>query len=74
MQSAVLQLIERLEVPELCYKERLDITTQLREALGVVPEHEQSQEQENVELAGCCYNFFQEKYLKILTPIRNHPP
>jgi len=27
----VLQLIERLELPELCFEERLDITRQLRQ-------------------------------------------
>jgi hypothetical protein len=27
----VLQLIEQLEIPELCYEERLDIVSQLRE-------------------------------------------
>jgi hypothetical protein len=36
----VLQLIERLELPELCFEERLDITLQLRELFGVVQELE----------------------------------
>ena len=35
----VFQLIERLELPELCFEERLGIAAQLREALGVVQEH-----------------------------------
>ena len=35
----VRQLIQWLEVPQLCDEERLDITSQLREALGVVHEH-----------------------------------
>lgn len=34
------QLIERLEIPELCYEERLDLTLQLRELFGVVQELE----------------------------------
>jgi hypothetical protein len=34
------QLIERLELPELCFEERLDITLQLRELFGVVQELE----------------------------------
>ncbi|MBK6645472.1 MAG: tyrosine-type recombinase/integrase [Anaerolineales bacterium] len=33
------QLIERLELPQLCDEERLHIATQLREALGTVHEH-----------------------------------
>lgn len=36
--AKVLQLIEQLEIPELCYEERLDITLQLRELFGVVQE------------------------------------
>lgn len=36
----VIQLIERLELPELCFEERLDITLQLRELFGVVQELE----------------------------------
>jgi hypothetical protein len=32
----LIQLIERLEVPELCIEERLDITLQLRELFGVI--------------------------------------
>jgi hypothetical protein len=36
----VLQLIERLEIPELCFEERLDITLQLRDLFGVVQESE----------------------------------
>jgi hypothetical protein len=36
----VLQLIEQLETPELCYEERLDITLQLRELFGAVQELE----------------------------------
>jgi hypothetical protein len=36
----VLQLIEQLEIPELCYEERLDITLQLRELFGVLQELE----------------------------------
>jgi len=31
-----LQLIEQLEIPDLCYEERLDIASQLRELFGVV--------------------------------------
>ena len=38
--TKVLQLIERLELPELCFEERLDITFQLRELFGVVQELE----------------------------------
>jgi hypothetical protein len=38
--AKVLQLIEQLEIPELCYEERLDITLQLRELFGVVQELE----------------------------------
>jgi len=38
-QTQVLQLIEWLELPELCLEERLDIASQLREALGSVQEH-----------------------------------
>jgi len=37
--TKALQLIEQLEVPELCYEERLDVASQLREALGIVHEH-----------------------------------
>jgi hypothetical protein len=33
------QLIERLELPELDYQERLAIAAQLREAFGSVNEH-----------------------------------
>ena len=36
----VLQLIEQLEIPELCFEERLDITLQLRELFGAVQELE----------------------------------
>ena len=36
----VLQLIEQLEIPELCYEERLDLTLQLRELFGVMQELE----------------------------------
>lgn len=36
--AKVLQLIEQLEIPELCYEERLDITLQLRELFGVMQE------------------------------------
>jgi site-specific recombinase XerD len=36
----VLQLIEQLELPELCLEARLDITLQLRELFGVVQELE----------------------------------
>ncbi len=35
----VVQLIQRLELPELCYEERLGIASQLRNALGAVNEH-----------------------------------
>jgi hypothetical protein len=35
----VVQLIERLEVPELCLEERLEIVAQLREVLGKFNEH-----------------------------------
>ena len=34
----LIQLIERLEVPELCLEERLDISFRLRELFGAVPE------------------------------------
>jgi len=37
--QVVFQLIERLELPELCYEERLGIASQLREAVGRVNEH-----------------------------------
>jgi hypothetical protein len=36
----LIQLIEQLETPELCFEERLDITLQLRELFGVVQELE----------------------------------
>jgi hypothetical protein len=36
----VIRLIEQLEIPELCYEERLDITLQLRELFGVMQELE----------------------------------
>ncbi len=36
----LLQLIEQLEIPELCLEERLDITLQLRELFGAVQELE----------------------------------
>ena len=36
----IVQLIERLELPELCYEERLYITFQLRELFGTVQEAE----------------------------------
>lgn len=39
MQLEVFQLIKRLETPELCFEERLNIARQLREALGAVQEH-----------------------------------
>jgi hypothetical protein len=38
--AKVLQLIEQLEIPELCFEERLDITLQLRKLFGVVQESE----------------------------------
>ena len=38
--TKALQLIERLELPELCFEERLDITSQLRELFGAVQELE----------------------------------
>jgi len=38
--AKVLQLIEQLEIPELCFEERLGITLQLRELFGVVQELE----------------------------------
>ena len=38
--AKVLQLIEQLEMPELCLEERLDLTLQLRELFGVVQELE----------------------------------
>ena len=38
--TKVLQLIEQLEIPELCFEERLDLTLQLRELFGVVQELE----------------------------------
>jgi hypothetical protein len=34
----LIQLIEQLELPELCLEERLDITLQLRELFGVIQE------------------------------------
>jgi hypothetical protein len=37
-QTAVFQLIERLELPDLCSEERLGIASQLREAFGAVQE------------------------------------
>jgi hypothetical protein len=36
----VLQLIEQLELPELCLEKRLDLTLQLRALFGVVQELE----------------------------------
>jgi site-specific recombinase XerD len=36
----LIQLIQQLELPELCFEERLDITFQLRELFGVVQELE----------------------------------
>lgn len=36
----LIQLIERLELPELCFEERLDLTLQLRELFGAVQEFE----------------------------------
>jgi hypothetical protein len=36
----LIQLIERLELPELCLEERLDLTLQLRELFGVMQELE----------------------------------
>jgi hypothetical protein len=33
------QLIEQLELPELCCEERLEIVAQLREMLDIVHEH-----------------------------------
>jgi integrase len=38
--TKLFQLIERLELPELCFEERLDITLQLRELFGAVQELE----------------------------------
>jgi site-specific recombinase XerD len=35
-EKLIIQLIEQLELPELCLEERLDITLQLRELFGVV--------------------------------------
>jgi hypothetical protein len=35
----VFQLIQRLELPELCFEERINIAYQLREVLGNVHEH-----------------------------------
>jgi hypothetical protein len=37
--AKVLQLIEQLEIPELCYEGRLGIARQLREAWGNANEH-----------------------------------
>lgn len=37
-QTQVFELIERLELPELSYKERLDIAAQLRESFGIEQE------------------------------------
>ena len=37
--QAVFQLIQKLEMPELCFEERLGITSQLRKVLGNVHEH-----------------------------------
>jgi hypothetical protein len=36
----LIQLIEQLELPELCFEERIDITLQLRELFGVAQELE----------------------------------
>jgi hypothetical protein len=36
----LLQLIEQLETPEMCFEERIDIASQLRELFGVVRELE----------------------------------
>jgi site-specific recombinase XerD len=36
----LIQLIQKLELPELCFEERLDITLQLRQLFGVVQELE----------------------------------
>ena len=36
--AKLFQLIERLEVPELCFQERLDISFQLRDLFGTVRE------------------------------------
>ncbi len=38
--AKVFQLIEQLELPELCLEARLDIASQLRELFGVVQEFE----------------------------------
>ena len=38
--TKLVQLIEQLEIQELCYEERLDIASQLRELFGVVQELE----------------------------------
>ena len=35
----VLQLIEQLEIPELCYEERLDIACHFRNLFGLGYEH-----------------------------------
>ena len=45
-QTRALQLIERLELPELCVEERLSIANQLRQALGMVYEHAPPEEHE----------------------------
>lgn len=39
VQEKVFQLIEKLEMPELCFEERLLLAGQLRLALGIVHEH-----------------------------------
>lgn len=35
----IFQLVQRLELPELCFEERIIITSQLRKGLGNVHEH-----------------------------------
>jgi len=45
------QLIEQLEMPELCIEERLGIASQLREALGMIQGHAPSKE--DMRLARC---------------------
>jgi hypothetical protein len=37
--TKLFQLIQQLEMPELCYDKRLSIVCQLREELGAVQEH-----------------------------------
>jgi hypothetical protein len=39
VQEKMFQLIDQLKLPELCFEERLDVASQLREVLSKVNEH-----------------------------------